>query len=116
MQVKIVSRKEFLTLPNGIVYSKYQTLGAIDGLYQKVETRTNDWLYQDFLACVDASSSIDFFDVMSSAEQGEHFSLDLSCHERDGMYEESDLFVIYSRDDLHKLISSLSNVLETYPL
>jgi hypothetical protein len=108
--LKIVNRKDFMQMPNGIVYSKYKSLGMIDGLYQKVKSYENDWIYQDLLASVDANDDEEFSDIMFAAEEGMEFSLDLECGERDGGFQDTDMFVLYGKADLDKLIIRLIDI------
>ena len=109
--MRIVNRQEFLQLPSGTVYSKYKSMGMISGLYEKFQSSTNDWVYQDLISCIDADSSAELFDLMDAAMNGKEFSLDLDCGERDGCYDESDMFAIYDKKDLDKLIVRLIEVL-----
>lgn len=113
--MKIVNRKQFLSLPDGIIYSQYESLGMIKGLYQKHKSYSNDWIYQDLLGNVDAEDSGEFADIMFNAEQGGKFTIDLDCVERDGGFEESNMFVIYDKEDLNKLVVHLSETLINYP-
>lgn len=113
--MKIVDRKQFLSLPEGIVYSKYQSLGMISGLYQKHRSYSNDWVYQDFLAMVDSEDSHEFTDIMFEAEKGGKFTIDLDCAERDGSFEDSDMFVIYDKMDITRLALKLAWTANIYP-
>lgn len=114
--MKIVNRVAFLALPDNTVYSSYQSLGMIEGLYIKEKTLQDDWLYQDLIDSVEAEDSDKFIDLMFAAEKGAHFTLDLECLDRDGSFEEAALFVIYDIEDLKKLVHALTQVLSTYPV
>lgn len=111
----IVDRKTFLALPNGIIYSHYESLGTITGLCQKTETRNNDWYCQDLIDSVDANDSNEFFDIMLAAEQGGSFKMDLNCEERDGSFDELERFVIYNKEDLEQLVGELTEITKNYP-
>lgn len=115
--MRIVNRKVFLSLPNGIVYSKYQPHGMFDGLYEKGDTWTNDWIYQDMLDSVDGSGSQEVFETINDAEEnGAQFVMDLDCGSRDGSFEENDMFAIYDKSDLKRLVERLSDTLNNYPV
>jgi hypothetical protein len=113
--VHIVDRKTFLALPNGIVYSHYKSLGMIEGLCQKTETWTHDWIYQDLIDSVESKDSGEFVDIMFAAEKGGSFKMDLNCEERDGSFDELERFAIYNKEDLEQLVAELAEVLKNYP-
>lgn len=105
--MKIVNRATFLALPPDTVYSKYKSVGIIDGLYQKGETWGNDWIYQDLLDEVDVESSAERVDLFQAAEGGKEFRMDFECTSRDGMFEDEQLFMVYDNYDLDKLACRL---------
>lgn len=114
--MKIINRKDFLHLPEGVIYSKYESLGMISGLYKKHQSYTNDWVYQDYLGQVSAESDVEFTDIMFKAEEGNEFTIDFNCAERDGGYDDGDKFVIYDKTDLDMVILNLVNARNKYPI
>lgn len=105
--MKIINRKEFLSMPSGTVYSHYVPQVA-DGLMVKYETLTNDWVYQDLLFNVDGESSEEASEKLTNAEEhGSSFRLDLHCGSRDGIYDDNQLFMVYEKEDVKRLIKKL---------
>lgn len=117
--MKIVNRKTFLELPSGIVYSRYQSLGSLSSLEVKESSGGvlgNDWVYTNLISSVECNDSGEFSEIMMAAEEsGSEFKLDVECGERDGFFEEDELFAVYDRDDLAKLHKRISTVLKNYP-
>lgn len=113
--MRIVNRKEFLSLPVGIIYSTYQSHGMFSGLYGKGVSYPNDWVYQDALDSVDCNSSEERDHLIDAAEQGGEFKMYLNCGERDGCYDDTDMFAIYDKSDVGRLIQFLSHSYDRYP-
>jgi hypothetical protein len=113
--MRIVNRTDFLSLPSGIIYSKYQQLGIIEGLYEKGDTWSDDWIYQSLLDSVDCNDSDEFANIMFAAEEGSEFKMDLNCGERDGVFDDNDKFVVYDKKDLDKLVVRLIGSFNKYP-
>lgn len=109
--MRIVNRKEFLSMPSGTVYSHYMPQVS-EGLMIKGDTWTNDWLYQDLLFNVEGESSDEASDKLTDAEEnGTSFKLDLNCGSRDGMFDENQLFMVYEKSDIERLIEALKDCL-----
>jgi hypothetical protein len=105
--MRIINRKEFLSMPKGTVYSHYVPQVA-DGLMVKYETLTNDWVYQDLLFNVAGETSEEASEKLTDAEErGASFILDLHCGSRDGMYDDNQLFMVYEKEDVKRLIKKL---------
>lgn len=112
--MRIVNRKEFLKLPMRTVYSLYDS-GRAEGLFYKDETLENDWFYQDliFSKPTNISNSEEYLEHYEKAENNRdfNFELDLDCSERDGEFEENQMFLVYDKSDVKKLINALINCL-----
>jgi hypothetical protein len=99
--MKLVNREVFLAMPNGTIYSKYQPR-VFDDLCIKTSTLDHgDWIYIPLSAG---------FIKDSIAEEiiGDTFEFDLAATTRDGTYDESQIFAVYEKDDILKLISMLT--------
>jgi hypothetical protein len=114
--MKIYNKQDFLNLPNGIVYSRYESLGMIGGLEVKTDTWKQDWVYEDLISSVDADPNLEYIDAMIKAEKENFFRLDLSCGQRDGKFDESELFAVYDKNDVERLIMKLSILLGDYKI
>jgi hypothetical protein len=108
--MKIVNRKEFLQLPEHTLYSLYQPCGIVDGLHVKHGTLTNDWIYTDLLGDIEAGKEAEFHEVFDEAEKGKVFTLDYECGRRDGCFEEEQLFMVYGKSDVGRLIEKLRSL------
>lgn len=105
--MRIVDRKTFLGLPPGIVFNFYEPQ-IFDGLHIKGISYDNDFRYIDLIGNVKAESLDEQHHILFEvAEQGSPFDLDFDDTDRDGMFNDNQLFAIYSRDDLVGLIGAL---------
>lgn len=110
--MKIYRRKEFLALPNGILFCEGEM--CVFGP-PEVKTHTYD---NDFVsACL---NDIDFHDVGDLYDKytemlntGKSYPLDLDSTTRNGLFEEDALFLVYEAEDIKALIAFLSKC--TYP-
>jgi hypothetical protein len=107
--MRIVGRKEFLSLPRGTVYSRFEPI-VTEGLEIKLDTLDsgNDWFYLSFIGAVEIISRGDdvdsFYKMMAGGELSiEPFSI------RDGGFEEDEQFLIYSDDDVEAIIVLLQS-------
>ncbi len=112
--MKIVNRKDFMRMPEGTIYSEFEP-SVFDGLYVKVsreddlfynkeEGRLNDWV------CVPLIDGFikDSINNSFNYKRVENFEFNLDCSVRDGLYEEKQLFAVYDKNDILKLIAKLS--------
>lgn len=105
--MKIVNLKKFRALPNGTVFSKYEPC-VFRGLMIKVDICDSDFFYQNLICEIGANDTYDFFDKCNDKmEQGESVDIYFDCTERDGLYDEDQLFAVYEKKDLDGLISRL---------
>ncbi len=121
--MKIINRKEFLVLEESVVFSKY-TPSIFDGFYLKLPDKElaqyNSFLYQDLIAPLETTSCLDknindptFIDHSDACDMAEKqdMPLDFNCCDRDGYYDDDQLFAIYSKEDVEKLIKCLQAAL-----
>jgi len=109
--MRIVKRKEFLTLPSGTVYQKYDDLSAAGELHVKRETCGNDWICTaiDGHHLAEVPSGSDCTYAMYSWERGEDLGIDIERCYRDGLFEKEDemSFLVWSKEDVSRLIKLL---------
>ncbi len=110
--MKIVNLEEFRKLPAGTIYAKYEPC-VFDGLDSKGDTLEVDFLYDGLIGNIEHDSSEDMFDKCQRMEKGESIGLDFDCTGRDGLFEESQLFAIYEKGDIEKLIGKLNRCLKS---
>lgn len=104
--MKIINREEFLKLKGEILYSRFEP-DVFRGLEVKTDNWKDDWMYNDLIGNVDCDSSESFSEKCDKKE----FDLNFDCGERDGLYEDRELFAIYSKEEILKLISRLKKVI-----
>ena len=111
--MKIIQRHEFLTLPAGTVYAKYESFGNLQELCIKQESLEDDWFYIP-LVSVESNSSEAFADIITEAETSSSFEFqsDSSCVNRDGLFKKGDQFVVFSRGDVVLMVEALSGAIE----
>ncbi len=110
----IVNREEFLLLPPGTLYSRYQPCTS-SGLEIKGnsigvgEDWSGDWFFQNIIGEIgmDCTATIDPYEIM---ENGTDIRLDLNIQERDGRFEADDQFLIYSPEDTKEIITTLGGL------
>lgn len=112
--MKIVNRKQFLALPEGVIYAKFQpcVFGDIAVKYDSID---NDWYYRDLLE-VDAEDSGEWADMLlEGMEKDISLPLDFECVSRDGFYDDDQLFTVFEKQDVISLIESLQKIVPDYP-
>lgn len=114
--MKIVDRQTFLALPEGTLFCKYATGEVgVGTLLIKGETCTDtggkaiDFMYQDIADAwpKDCDHTGDLVDAYEEMKQGKDRPLDFDCQGRDGLFEQDQLFAVWSADDVKALIYRL---------
>lgn len=106
--MRLVSRDTLLTMPSGTVYSDYND-GVIDGLYKKGDTIINDdnqaidWHLIDVL---DPEFNGNPYEIIEELEHGGEISYE-SDYERDSTFDDSAMYLVYSAEDVQKIIAIL---------
>jgi len=106
--MRIVDRATFMTLPAGTLYAKIPQPIVAGPLSVKGDTYTSsqgeniDWAELD-IANWQSNDSGDWADrYYQMAEAGASVPCD-DMYGRDGMFEQTDMFLIFERDDLMRL-------------
>jgi len=113
--MKIYTRQEFMCLPEGTLFVKGEKHYFNTGICIKGETichdgKNIDWYYIS-LCDFNSNGSDDYFEKFD-AMLNEKISSDINnCYERDGLYEETDLFLVYEKNDLVKIIKIFKNAI-----
>ena len=112
--MKIVNLQTFLTLPAGTIFMKYvpcyfETLSAKGDSIPE----TRDFTYGDMAAPVDANDSGEWADRLFDSEANStSVALDFDCYGRDGCFEDKQLFAVYEKEDMQKLVAKLQECIE----
>lgn len=113
--MKIVNRKEFLKLPAGVIYTKFEPCIFGDIAIKGETIGDSDWAFQDFLE-VKAHDSGEYSEILFDAfENGTSFDLDLECMGRDGLFDQEEHFAVFEQRDVVSLIERLQKVVINYP-
>lgn len=128
--MKIVDRATFLSLPAGTVYAKWgpgQRLPETpkdqdlwhDDVAVKCETSGSgrDWICEPLLPWpVGCDDSGEWVDIMIAAinDGTETAPLDIgNCGERDGLFADDQLFAVFNRTEVERLVALFQNCLAT---
>lgn len=111
--MKIVDRKTFLNMPVGTVYSKYRPIIFGDLMIKGESIPYNDFLCQQISDAVGCEGSSDFCEKLTAAEKnGVSVDMDFDCQGRDGMFDDNQLFAVWSIEDVEKLVMRLQTAIE----
>jgi len=123
--MKIVNREEFLSLEDPVLYVKCDEWGNIEGelsiSYGRSSKGSDDFVtvpLHGFVKEWYGNSSVNDYsediEILEEAIKNKdaHFEWDYSMTGRDGLYEENQLFMIYEKLDLLKLIHELNKIYE----
>ncbi len=112
--MKIVDRKTFLALPINTLYSKFEPncFGRLEIKGQTLEDL--DWYSVDLASSIAPCEGDKHFDeiVEDDLMAGASVPVCFDVVERDGLYEEEQLFAVWEPDDIKLLIARLSECLE----
>jgi hypothetical protein len=112
--MKIINRKQFLALPEGVLYAKFNPC-IFGDIAIKEESLSNDWYYQDLLE-LDVNDSGEWADTLfEGMEKGTSITMDFDCVSRDGLFDEEQLFAVFEKEDVISLIERLKKVAPNYP-
>lgn len=92
--MRIRRRAEFLALPTGTIYAKGKPW-CFDGLSVKSDTWGNDWLTL-------SPMWVDDSDLEAMLESGASSPMQ-EIYERDGCFDEDEIFLVMERADLERL-------------
>ncbi len=111
--MRIVNRKEFLAMPEGVLYSKYQPCFFGELAIKGDSIGDNDFYYQDIAGAIKSNNSGEWADILFDAqESGESFDIDLDCEGRDGMFEQDELYAVWEQKDVLTLIDRLQRLVK----
>lgn len=116
--MKIIGMKEFLKLPNGTMYQRYQPCcftGELEVFEGSIEC-TNDFYYKNIINEVECEGDIELIDILSNATTiNESFKFDYNCGSRDGhCCDDDQLFAIYDKEDVKSLLDEITKIYNNY--
>lgn len=110
--MKIVTRKGLMELRKGTVFSLYRPC-VFDCLSIKDSPPGwgDDFLVCDLVGAVEHHDSDDLIEKLDKMERGESFPADFESCGRDGCFDNDQLYAVYERADVEKLIKRLQETL-----
>jgi hypothetical protein len=123
-KMRIVDRKEFLSLEDPVLYTKCDEWGNAEDLhisYGRSSEGSNDFVtvglhsfVKEWCGSKSPNDSGEMFETLKKAidNKDAHFEWDYSMTGRDGLYDEDQLFMIYEKLDLLKLMRELNKIYE----
>lgn len=110
--MRIVNRKEFLTLPVGTVFAEYEPCIVGDMRIKGDNCGDNDWFYQEIDLSLDCHDSGEMVELLDESEKtGKSIPMDFDCQSRDGAFAETQLYAVYEKADVRQLIARLAETL-----
>lgn len=98
-----------LEMPMGTVYSLYEPCIFRELLIKADQPKNyeNDWLYDSLIGAIEPSDAYDTFTLCEEMEKGNSVPMDFEYTGRDGMFDDKQLYAIYEKEDVEKLIKRL---------
>lgn len=114
--MRILNRKEFLAIPERVVFAKYSPM-CCENLSVKIgQYRHNDFTYQLLSpeGIVDCHDSNGLYEKLSAAEDDSSLELEANfeCSGRDGLLDDDQLFMVLSKSDVIGLVNALLGTLK----
>ena len=109
--MKLYNRQEFLALPAGVVFAKYEP--CCFGSWQiKGNTLTyNDFNYQE-LVNINSDLYDEYCDACFEMQDAKIANVDFHDWRRDGLFEPKQLFAVLDASEVRGLIARLQETLE----
>lgn len=111
--MRIVKLAEFLTLPAGTVFAKFEPCDFEELLIKGETSLTYDFCYQQIASAIKSHNSGEWADLLfESLETGKSIPMDFNFQKRDGCFESTQLFAVFERADVEALIVRLQATLD----
>ena len=112
--MKIVNLDQFIALPAGTFFSKYEPC-CFEDLNIKGDSilQTKDFFYQSIADSIDHHDSGQFSNMLfESQETGKSMPMNFDVEGRDGCFEPNQLFAVWEPQDVEKLIARLQAAMQ----
>lgn len=111
--MKLMNLEDFLKCPEGTIYRcGYRwNFGNLSVKYGSIESF--DWFYMR-IGDIDADSSEELFNMLEDSLENKEkrLPLDLKTTERDGLYEDDRLFLVFEKHDVDQLADFFTSLRE----
>lgn len=110
--MKIYKYNDFKKLPAGTVFSYYEPC-----YFRELNIKTSgkewdvDFVMADIVGAIENKSSEDYSEKCQRMELGESVKMDFDYGGREGMFDEKQLYAVYERADVIKLVETLQDTL-----
>ena len=104
--MRVLSRKEFLAMPSGTVYSRFDP-NVVTGLEVKLDSIPDDWFYISFIGAVPGTDSGEV-DSNLTVMESEDVKID-PFQIRDGLFDMDAQFITYTKYDVEEIVRILLN-------
>lgn len=118
--MKACKRIDFIKLPAGTIYSRTnEGKEYFGGLYSKTTGPEygNDWVEQNLISEIgfpngikNGSDAFDYNEMLIDTFQ--EFKTDLECGGRDGCFDDSDIFIVWDKQDIAAIIDYLTECIK----
>lgn len=112
--MRLVHFQEFIEMPTGTVYAKYKRCDLQEICVKYTDKSLDkykwkpDWWYASF-SNVEELGTEQYPEAMLRMEDNPQLSVPISTAvDRDGMYHESQMFMIYEKPDIDYIVSMLT--------
>lgn len=107
--MRLYKFKDFLKLPAGVIFSYYDPC-CFKGLFKKESSIEDiDFFYQELIAPIKCEDSDEYNDSLFNWKEGENLDLDYECGSREGLFDQEQLYAVYSDKEMEKLSSQILN-------
>lgn len=109
--MKVINKEDFLKLKEETLFSFYQS-AAFEGLFIKNNCIDSDEAYSfdEIIGAVENYSTGDFFDKCELMRKGGSVPVDFDYTDRGDVIPEDQLFAVYEKEDVVKLIDRLKRL------
>lgn len=111
--MKIITRKELMNMPGDTLFSYYVPCVFTELCVKtgEVNQYLSDFLVDNLIGALECNGSDDFIEKCEEMENGKSVELDFEFTGREGLFEDKQLFAIYEKKDVEKLIERLQKTL-----
>ena len=114
--MKILNRQQFLALPAGVIFSKYDPCifeafcikGNTIDIYNGTKPEYNDFCFQQISDSLDRESALKLPGTDNLTTDSYNFDFD--CMSRDGLHYQNQLFAVWEPNDVKQLIMALQEL------
>ncbi len=107
--MKVLTRKQFMQTPRETVFSYFAEISFTDLMIKTSDINDSeiDFDFDDIVGAVESEDSGDFFDKCMEMKSGASKKMDFNYTGRDGMFDEDQMYAVYEKEDVVKLIERL---------